>query len=162
MVGAELFLSLLRAIKTGAKLIMIGDDGQLESIGLCNIFKDMLDSGVIPVARLTKIHRQAAKSAIITESIKVRQQEQLCVPGWVGEEVRGELQDLELNVYNDNILTQDRIIDAFKRLYEQHHNINNVSNRSTCETIIRVLALWVEPLWKYWLTRFFSFFALPT
>lgn len=126
MVGAELFLSLLRAIKTGAKLIMIGDDGQLESIGLCNIFKDMLDSGVIPVARLTKIHRQAAKSAIITESIKVRQQEQLCVPGWVGEEVRGELQDLELNVYNDSILTQDRIIDAFNRLYEQHHNINDI------------------------------------
>lgn len=126
MVGAELFLALLKAIRTGSKLIMIGDDGQLESIGLCNIFKDMLDSGEIPVARLTKIHRQAAKSAIITEAMKVRNQQQLCVPGWVGEEVRGELQDLELNVYNDMILTQDKIIDAFKRIYEQHPHINDI------------------------------------
>lgn len=126
MVGAELFLHLLKAIKTGAKLIMIGDDGQLESIGLCNIFKDMLDSGVIPVARLTKIHRQAAKSAIITESIKVRNQLPLTVPGWIGEEVRGELQDLELNVYHDSILTQDRIIKAFNNLYERHPFINDI------------------------------------
>lgn len=126
MVGAELFLDLIKAVRTGAKLILIGDDGQLESIGLCNIFKDMLDCGKIPVARLTKIHRQAAKSAIITESVKVRHRQQLCVPGWVGEEVRGELQDLELNVYNNAILTQDRIISAFKRLYAEHPQINDI------------------------------------
>ena len=104
MVGAELFHDLIQAIKPGSKLIMIGDDGQLESIGLCNIFKDMLDSDVIPVARLTKIHRQAAKSAIITESIKVRNHEQLIPSRWVGEEVRGELRDLELNIFDDSIL----------------------------------------------------------
>ena len=126
MVGAELFYDLIKAIKTGSKLIMIGDDGQLESIGLCNIFKDMLDCGVIPVARLTKIHRQATKSAIITEAAKIRRHEQLCVPGWVGEEIRGELQDLELNVYSDPILTQDRIINAFRKIYEQHPHINDI------------------------------------
>lgn len=86
MVGAEIFLLLLKAIPTGSKLIMLGDDGQLESIGLCNVFKDMLDSGVVPVSRLTKIHRQAAKSAIITESIKVRNQQDLIPDGWVGHE----------------------------------------------------------------------------
>ena len=74
---------------------------QLESIGLCNIFKDMLDSGVIPVYRLTQIHRQAAKSAIITESMKVRQGIQLFNSGWVGMETRGEQQDLDLKVYSD-------------------------------------------------------------
>lgn len=61
MVGAEIFAKLIEAIPTGSKLIMLGDDGQLESIGLCNLFRDMLDSGVITVGRLTKIHRQAAK-----------------------------------------------------------------------------------------------------
>jgi len=126
MVGAELFYSLIQAIQTGSKLIMIGDDGQLESIGLCNIFKDMLDSGIIPVAKLTKIHRQAAKSAIITESVKVRHHEQLVPNKWVGEEIRGELQDLELNIYNDAILSQRRIITKFKELYEKCADITKI------------------------------------
>ena len=93
MVGAQLFYDLIQAIETGKRFIMIGDDGQLESIGMCNIFKDMLASKVVPVARLTKIHRQAAKSAIITESIKVRNATQLVPYGWAGNEIRGELRD---------------------------------------------------------------------
>jgi exodeoxyribonuclease V alpha subunit len=127
MVGAELFYSLIQAIPNGSKLIMIGDDGQLESIGLCNIFKDMLNSEVIPVARLTKIHRQAAKSAIITESVKVRNHEQLVSHKWVGNEVRGELQDLELNIYEDSILSQKKIIEKFTEIYENRcSNINDI------------------------------------
>lgn len=119
MVGAELFLDLLKAIPTGTKLIMLGDDGQLESIGLCNIFKDMLDSGVIPVYRLTQIHRQAAKSAIITESIKVRSGIQLCDNSWIGTETRGELHDLDLCVYSDSITTPDYILRHYQNLLEQ-------------------------------------------
>lgn len=131
MVGAELFLDLLKAIPTGTKLIMLGDDGQLESIGLCNIFKDMLESGVIPVYRLTQIHRQAAKSAIITESMKVRQGVQLFPHGWVGMETRGEQQDLDLKVFFDkeHVLTADNIIEQYQRLLDQgidHHRIQIV------------------------------------
>ena len=59
--GGELFLSLLRAIPTGSKLIMLGDFGQLESIGSLNLAYDMIMSSNIPTVRLTKIHRQAAK-----------------------------------------------------------------------------------------------------
>lgn len=117
MVGAEIFLNLVKAIKTGAKIIMLGDPGQLESIGLCNIFKDMLESGVIPVCKLTQIHRQAAKSAIITESLRVRNREPLVPANWVGTEIRGELQDLELVVYGDSILSQDTVIEQYCKLY---------------------------------------------
>lgn len=129
MVGAELFLDLIKAIPTGTKLIMLGDDGQLESIGLCNIFKDMLDSGVIPVYRLTQIHRQAAKSAIITESTKVRNGIQLCDNNWIGMDNRGELHDLDLHVYSDRILTHDNIIDHYRALVDKgvsHHRIQIV------------------------------------
>lgn len=126
MVGADLFYRLIQSIQDGSKLIMLGDDGQLESIGLCNIFKDMLESEVIPVARLTTIHRQAAKSAIITESIKVRKHEQLVPYNWVGEEIRGELQDLELNIFGDSILTQKRIIEKFNEVYEEHPYIGDI------------------------------------
>lgn len=126
MVGADLFYRLIQSIQSGHKLIMIGDDGQLESIGLCNIFKDMLESGVIAIARLTKIHRQAAKSAIITESIRVRNHEQLVSHQWVGEETRGELQDLKLNIFGDSILTQKRVIESFNDIYSQHPQIEDI------------------------------------
>ena len=118
MVGADLFYRLIQAIETGHRLIMIGDDGQLESIGMCNIFKDMLRSGTIPVARLTKIHRQAAKSAIITESIKVRNAVQLTSYNWAGSEIRGELHDLELDIYRDGHESFNHVMAQFKRLYE--------------------------------------------
>lgn len=126
MVGAELFLSLVSAIRSGSRLIMIGDDGQLESIGLCNIFRDMLDSGVIPVARLTQIHRQAAKSAIITQSIRVRTANQLVPAGWTGSEVRGELQDLELDIYGDAILSQPHILAQYQKLCQQGQSADSV------------------------------------
>lgn len=121
MVGAEIFLALLKKTRTGSKLIMIGDDGQLESIGLCNIFKDMLESGAIPVGRLNKIHRQAAKSAIITESMKVRNGEQLVEAGKEVDEVRGELQDLLVHTYknsNDFLPTRNLILEQYKRLLD--------------------------------------------
>lgn len=118
MVGAEIFYDLLQAIPSGSKLIMLGDEGQLESIGLCNIFKDMLESKVIPVAKLTKIHRQAAKSAIVTESVKVRQGINLIEPGSCVREVRGELKDLELDIYDDKILTAEIIMDHYRKLIE--------------------------------------------
>lgn len=70
MVGADIFYKLIQAIETGEKLIMLGDTGQLEAIGVGNIMLDMIESGYIKCVDLTKIHRQAEKSAIITESKK--------------------------------------------------------------------------------------------
>lgn len=128
MVGADLFLNLIKSIDNGTKFIMLGDEGQLESIGLCNIFKDMLDSGVVPAMRLTKIHRQASKSAIITESLKVRTHEQLTTNGWVGEEIRGELQDFQMDIYNDMILSNSHIMRQYEKMLEryQSHDIQIV------------------------------------
>jgi len=37
-----------------------------------------------------------------------------------------------------------------------------VSKWSTWDTMARVFSLWEAVSWKYWLTRFFSFLALPT
>lgn len=126
MVGAQLFYDLIQAIRTGAKLIMIGDDGQLESIGLCNVFKDMLNSGVVPTTRLTKIHRQAAKSAIITNSIKVRNGQQIIPQGWEGKEVRGELKDLELDIYFTGKDSQNHLLTQFRTLYNSLGRIDDI------------------------------------
>ena len=118
MVGGELFYSLIQAIKTGSKLIMLGDIGQLESIGVANIMNDLIKSGVVTHVNLTKVHRQAQKSAIITESLKVWNGEQIIDKDFYGTEIRGELQDLELDIYEDKKNTFGKIIDGFKDFYE--------------------------------------------
>ena len=116
MVDAKLFYYLLRAIPDGAKLICLGDDGQLEAIGCGNVAYDMLNSPEISTIRLTKIHRQAAKSAIITQSIDIRNGKQIVPKDWVGTETRGELQDLELHCYSDGSNTFYKIMEVFSKL----------------------------------------------
>lgn len=116
MVDAKLFYYLLRAIPDGAKLICLGDDGQLEAIGCGNVAYDMIHSPEIPTIRLTKIHRQAAKSAIITQSIDVRNGKQIVEKDWTGIEVRGELQDLELCCYSDASNTFYKIMEHFSKI----------------------------------------------
>lgn len=119
MIGAKLFYCLLRAIPTGSKVIMLGDDGQLESIGCGNVASDMLGSPEIHHNVLTKIHRQAAKSAIITESIKARQGIPLIAKDWVGSETRGELQDFNLICYSDASNTYYKILEEFQKIKVQ-------------------------------------------
>ena len=71
MVNISLFSELVRTIPTGAKLIMVGDSAQLDSIGI-GVMRDAIASGTIPVITLNKIHRQAQESAIITHSLAFR------------------------------------------------------------------------------------------
>lgn len=109
MVSGTLFYKLLKSIKSGAKVIILGDSGQLTAIGNCSVFSDMMLSGVIPHIELTKIHRQAEKSAIITKSIDFREQVEICCNNFSGHTIMGELQDLELFVIN-----QDDILETIK------------------------------------------------
>ena len=119
MVDSRIFYYLLRAIPDGAKLICLGDSGQLEAIGCGNVAYDMIHSSEIPTIELTKIHRQAAKSAIITQSIAVRNSKQIVEKDWVGTETRGELQDLELHCYSDSSNTFYEVMEIFSKLMAQ-------------------------------------------
>lgn len=65
MVDLALFESLLRALKTKTRLIMVGDSNQLPSVGAGNVLHDLLASGKVPSVELTEIFRQAAESLIV-------------------------------------------------------------------------------------------------
>ena len=65
MVDVPLAKSLLRAVKTAASLILVGDVDQLPSVGPGAVLSSMIECGTIPVARLTEIFRQAEGSRII-------------------------------------------------------------------------------------------------
>ncbi|WP_195238440.1 SF1B family DNA helicase RecD2 [Romboutsia sp. 1001285H_161024_C4] len=71
MVDILLMYSLLRAIKPGTRVILVGDSDQLPSVGAGNVLKDMIDSCVIKVVRLTEIFRQAQESMIVVNAHKI-------------------------------------------------------------------------------------------
>lgn len=58
MIDIELFSNFLNAVPLDAKIFMLGDIDQLPSVGAGNILKDMLESGVVPMAKLEHIFRQ--------------------------------------------------------------------------------------------------------
>ncbi len=126
MVDIELFYYLLRAIPSGSKLICLGDNGQLEAIGSGNVAYDMLVSPEIESITLNKIHRQAADSAIVTESIKIRKGIQLVEKDWVGHEVRGNLKDFEIIAYSDRSNTYYKIMEYFSKVYEECKDIRKI------------------------------------
>lgn len=71
MVDIRLMSSLLKAVPENMRLILIGDVNQLPSVGPGTVLKDIIDSGVFPVVRLTKIFRQAAESHIVTNAHRI-------------------------------------------------------------------------------------------
>ena len=95
MVDTFLMYHLLRAIPQGARLVMVGDVHQLPAVGPGNVLKDLMDSGVVPVARLTQIYRQAKESLIVVNAHRVNQGAFPLLPRRFGEVdfVFVELQD---------------------------------------------------------------------
>jgi exodeoxyribonuclease V alpha subunit len=73
MVDVLLMYALLRAIPKNSALILVGDVDQLPSVGPGNALRDLIESGLVPVVRLTEVFRQAAASRIITSAHLIRQ-----------------------------------------------------------------------------------------
>ena len=65
MIDNSLMASLLRAVKPGARIIIIGDSDQLPSVGAGNVLADLISSGAFATVKLTEIFRQAEKSLIV-------------------------------------------------------------------------------------------------
>ncbi|CEN92094.1 DNA helicase [[Clostridium] sordellii] len=73
MVDIVLMYSLLKAIKPGTRVILVGDSDQLPSVGAGNVLKDIIDSKVINVVRLNEIFRQAQESMIVVNAHRINQ-----------------------------------------------------------------------------------------
>lgn len=68
MVDVQLMYYLLRAVKRGAQIVLVGDKDQLPSVGAGNVLADILASGVVPFLCLTQIYRQNENSLIVTNA----------------------------------------------------------------------------------------------
>ncbi len=73
MIDIVLMNSLLKAIPPSMRLILVGDVDQLPSVGAGNVLRDMIDSDVFPVIRLTRIFRQAQTSRIIMNAHRINE-----------------------------------------------------------------------------------------
>jgi exodeoxyribonuclease V alpha subunit len=71
MVDTLLMAALLKAVKPGARLILIGDADQLPSVGAGNVLRDIIESRRFATVKLTEIFRQAEKSLIVTNAHRI-------------------------------------------------------------------------------------------
>lgn len=73
MVDSQLMYYLVKAIKRGSKLILVGDKDQLASVGAGNVLADILESGCFATMCLTQIYRQSEDSLIIVNAHAINQ-----------------------------------------------------------------------------------------
>jgi exodeoxyribonuclease V alpha subunit len=76
MVDVVLMNQLLRAVPPFASIVFVGDVDQLPSVGAGSVLADLIESKVLPVARLTEVHRQAGASWIVRAAHAVNHGEQ--------------------------------------------------------------------------------------
>ncbi len=71
MLDVELAASLLQAVPTGCRLVLVGDADQLPSVGPGNVLADLIASDTVGVVRLTEIFRQADRSLIVENAHRI-------------------------------------------------------------------------------------------
>jgi exodeoxyribonuclease V alpha subunit len=79
MIDTDIMAKLLSSIKNGALLILLGDQEQLPSIGSGDVFKDLIECGIIPCTHFTKIFRQNKDNPIINNSKKVAKGDKMLI-----------------------------------------------------------------------------------
>lgn len=126
MINGSLFLCLLEAIPTGAKVIILGDIQQLTPIGNCQVFNDLLTCGVIKTVKLTKPHRQALRSGIIPLSIEIANNRPIFNNKFTGKQTLGELQDMFLDVHNKDCDLVQLVVEKFKEEMEIYKDVMKV------------------------------------
>lgn len=116
MVNNYLFYRVTEALKDDAKLIIVGDNGQLPPIGTGANFDNLIKYGEgIPRQELTIVHRQAQKSGILSAANIIREGEQINSPYSEETEVYGELEDMVLIPTDKDTDIVGMVLDIAKR-----------------------------------------------
>lgn len=71
MVDIILMQSLLKAVRPGSRLVLVGDVDQLPSVGPGSVLRDIIDSGAVPAVVLDQVYRQAPGSMIVTNAHRI-------------------------------------------------------------------------------------------
>lgn len=115
MIDVSLFNDVIQAVSDGAKLIIVGDSGQLPAISYGDVLRDLIETKGFPTYELTQVHRQAAKSGILSLANSVRDGNQIMPYNASGREVYGELQDQTVISYSDKSDIPNDIVNIAKQ-----------------------------------------------
>ena len=110
MIDNYILYNLLVAVKDTSKIIFIGDEHQLESVGSGKILHDMLESGVINTSKLTTIYRQAQDSSIIVNANLIKNRKQLRIDQSKTDFIYREMGDSVENYYGH----LDKLLDYYR------------------------------------------------
>ena len=114
MMDQELFYRLLTALRPETRLVLVGDDAQLPSVGPGNVLRELIDCEKIPHVRLTEIFRQSVKGEIVTNSHKINS---------------GKLPDLDVSNTNSEfrfvrLSDESRIVDLVVGMAQKLKSLN--------------------------------------
>lgn len=117
MIDMELMYALIRAVPPYMRLVLVGDVDQLPSVGPGNVLRDIIDSGVIPVVRLTRIFRQAQDSRIITNAHLINEGKPIVYDNSAGS-------DFFFLKDNDSGKTAEQIVDMVTNRLPDYYGIS--------------------------------------
>ncbi len=117
MIDIMLMYNLLKALPEAMSLILVGDIDQLPSVGAGNVLRDIIDSGCVPVVRLTQIFRQAQGSRIIMNAHRINKGESIDMRG-------GKDADFFFATKKSNQEVVDTIVQYCKTNLPRYYHVN--------------------------------------
>ena len=118
MVDIHVMYMFLSKVVLGTKILLIGDVDQIPSVGPGLILKDLIDSKRIPVAKLTKIHRQAEGNHIITNAHKINDGQMI--------ELDGKNKDFFFASRHDSKNAMDTLLSLYTDLFPRNLDIRPI------------------------------------
>lgn len=132
MLSLEVAAMLLDAVGAGTHVVMIGDADQLPPVGAGKPFGDLIESGRVPVARLTHVFRQAARSLIVQAAHAIN----------AGELPRtragdGEVRDFFFVERGSDVQAADEIVTLASERLPAHYGIDPIRDVQVLSPVYR-------------------------
>ncbi len=118
MIDILLMYNLLKAVPNTMTVILVGDIDQLPSVGPGNVLRDIIESKVFPVVRLTKIFRQAQSSRIIMNAHRINK-------GQMPDLSNGRKTDFFFIEQDEPETTVNRIVELVQKRLPRHYKVTN-------------------------------------
>lgn len=132
MLSLEVAAMLLEAVGEGTHVVMIGDADQLPPVGAGKPFADLIDSGQVPVARLTHVFRQAARSLIVQAAHAINAG---ALPRTRAGE--GELRDFFFIEQPTDTATADEIVALASVRLPRHYDVDPIRDIQVLSPVYR-------------------------
>ena len=132
MLSLEVASMLFDAVSAGTHVVLIGDADQLPPVGAGKPFADLIDSGAVPVARLTHVFRQAARSLIVQAAHAINAGGQ---PRTRADE--GELRDFFFIEQTGDAAVADQVVELAAERLPAHYGVDAIREVQVLSPVYR-------------------------